>query len=423
MTVDWRETTVAPSGTHHLLGGEPLYTLRFTEVLKFHAPGLAPVRDETGAFHIDVGGAAAYDRRFVRAFGFYEGRAAVEGPDGWHHVMSDGGDAYRNRWSWCGNFQGGRCPARDTEGRYRHIRWDGTSVRSVLWRYAGDYRDGIAVVQGDDGLHTHVDLDGAVIHGRWFLDLDVFHKGFARARDGFGWMHVDRSGLPAYERRFAAVEPFYNGQARVERVDGGLEVIDERGGTAAELRPRAWPDRGRGGAPRILLVGLPGAGKSTVGEELSARLRIGVHRLDDYRRAIGDRTVAGDYLARAGFLRACTRPEPAVYEFSASGYHRVAVRQAFRELGAPLLTAWIDVPTETRRERLAQRGTSVPLPDWGIAPGAFDEQMEAKLRADFETGWWKEGPGWRSVRLDGRRPASVLVDQLVVMWNDLGGAP
>ena len=32
-----------------------------------------------------------------------------------------------------------------------------------------------------------------------------------------------------FRRRFAAVEPFYNGQARVERFDGGLEVIDPSG--------------------------------------------------------------------------------------------------------------------------------------------------------------------------------------------------
>jgi hypothetical protein len=84
-------------------------------------------------------------------------------------------------------------------------------------------------VQAADGRSTHVDLDGRMVNGRWFLDLDVFHKGFARARDDGGWTHVDTSGSPAYSRRFAAVEPFYNGQARVERFDGGLEVIDESG--------------------------------------------------------------------------------------------------------------------------------------------------------------------------------------------------
>jgi hypothetical protein len=33
------------------------------------------------------------------------------------------------------------------------------------------------------------------------------------------------------------VEPFYNGQARVERFDGALEVIDESGEPVLQLRP------------------------------------------------------------------------------------------------------------------------------------------------------------------------------------------
>ncbi len=65
----------------------------------------------------------------------------------------------------------------------------------------------------------------------------MFHKGLARARDDGGWMHIRPRGEPRYDRRFAAVEPFYNGQARVERHEGGLEVIDEDGRTLVELRP------------------------------------------------------------------------------------------------------------------------------------------------------------------------------------------
>ncbi len=49
-------------------------------------------------------------------------------------------------------------------------------------------------------------------------------------------MHIDGAGEPAYARRFAAVEPFYNGFARVELMDGSIEVIDESGGTVAVLR-------------------------------------------------------------------------------------------------------------------------------------------------------------------------------------------
>ena len=233
----WRDTEVSTCGTHHIRSGAPLYAERFDEVLKFHEPGLAAVRRGAEAWHIRMDGTAAYARRFRRTFGFYEGLAAASAPDGWRHIRPDGSDLHAARFAWCGNFQGERCAVCEFDGTYFHLIPEGISAYSARWRYAGDFRDGIAVVQSDDGRSTHIDPRGKPIHGGWFLDLDVFHKGCARARDEDGWMHVDVAGRPLYRRRFAAVEPFYNGQARVERFDGGLEVIDEAGARVVELRP------------------------------------------------------------------------------------------------------------------------------------------------------------------------------------------
>lgn len=235
--MSWKELRVSSDETHHLLNcGLPAYDKKFDEVLKFHEPGLAPVRIGKKAWHIDRQGQPAYERRFVRAFGFYEGLAAVVSSDGWHHIKPNGDDAYLPRYTWAGNFQGNRCTVRQPDGLYLHIDSQGEPAYGERWHYAGDFRDGIAVVQAADGRSTHIDADGRCLHGRWFIDLDVFHKGFARARDDGGWMHVNATGEPIYRRRFAAVEPFYNGQARVERFDGALEVIDEGGWTVMELR-------------------------------------------------------------------------------------------------------------------------------------------------------------------------------------------
>jgi hypothetical protein len=236
--MSWQLLMLAPDGSHHTTpSGAPAYSQRFDEVLKFHAPGLAPVIVGRQAWHIRPDGAAAYERRFTRTFGFYEGLAAVVGADGWCHITAQGQDAYVERHAWCGNFQGGRCTVRESSGTYLHITAGGHPAYAERWRYAGDHRDGIAVVQAADGRSSHIDREGRVLHGRWFIDLDVFHKGFARARDEDGWTHIDRRGRPAYARRFAAVEPFYNGQARVERFDGALDTIDESGVTVVELRP------------------------------------------------------------------------------------------------------------------------------------------------------------------------------------------
>lgn len=233
---EWMQTRVSPDSTHHVRQGEALYAARFTEVLPFHAPGLAAAKDASGAFHIDVMGRPAYARRFTRTFGFYEGLAAVEDGSGAYHVHPDATELTPERYAWCGNFQGGRCTVRMPHGMYLHLDREGRPAYPQRYNYAGDYRDGVAVVQDGDGLHLHIDADGHPLNGRRFLDLDVFHKGFARARDEGGWHHVDRRGEPLYAQRFAAVEPFYNGQARVGQEDGSLLVIDERGEPVRELR-------------------------------------------------------------------------------------------------------------------------------------------------------------------------------------------
>ena len=233
----WQESRVSAAGTHHILDETPLYAERFDEVLKFHEPGLAPVRRGGEAWHILCDGVAAYDRRFDRTFGFYEGNATVIASEGWHHIRPDGTDLYAERFDWCGNFQGQRCTVREAGGDYFHITPDGKPAYAIRWRYAGDFRDSVAVAQSENGRSTHIDQHGEPMHGVDFLDLDVFHKGRARACDEDGWTHIDVTGHPLYGRRFAAVEPFYNGQARVERFDGGFEIIDETGRSVTELRP------------------------------------------------------------------------------------------------------------------------------------------------------------------------------------------
>jgi len=221
-----------------------MYARRFFRVQKFHAPGLAPVLDQTGAYHILPTGEAAYSARFLHAWGFYEGRAAALDANGWGHILADGSNLYAPCFAWCGNFQGARCTVRTATGEYFHIAADGTPAYASRYRYAGDYRDGCAVVICPKiGLCTHIDAFGLPVHGRWFLDLDVFHKGLARARDSGGWFHVDRRGLAAYGQRYSEVEPFYNGTALARTMAGHRVLIDTNGCIALDLE-RERPARG-----------------------------------------------------------------------------------------------------------------------------------------------------------------------------------
>ncbi len=194
------------------------------------------VLDAWGAYHIDAEGRAIYSQRFIRTFGFYDGRAAVESKTGWHHILSDGSKLYPENYLWCGNFQQNYSCVKDHEGRFFHIFRDGKRAYSRSFKYAGDFRDGYAAVQDDLGLYTHIDFKGRELHGQKFLDLDVFHKGFARAKDSKGWVHINDHGLPAYPTRYKNIEPFYNGVARVETNNGALHLINERGQLISTLR-------------------------------------------------------------------------------------------------------------------------------------------------------------------------------------------
>lgn len=232
----WQMLEVSSDQTHHLIDKEPAYMTRFLFVLKFHEPGLAAVKDLTGAFHINALGEPAYSNRFLQTFGFYEARAAVQDISGWYHILSNGSELYSSRWAWCGNYQQGHCTVKDLTGNFFHIDLHGQKSYAQNFCYAGDFHDGYAVVQNNKGFHTHIDFKGSLLHGKWFTDLDVYHKGFARAKDNLGWFHIDCLGLPIYEERYKNVEPFYNGIARVETTLGGIYRITEKGDVLEVLR-------------------------------------------------------------------------------------------------------------------------------------------------------------------------------------------
>jgi hypothetical protein len=231
----YQHTRVAPCKTHHLIEGKPFYSSRFSQVMKYHTPGFAPVLDTTGAYHIDIEGQALYPERYTKTFGFYEDRAAVAEPKGWFHLTIVGKPLYTERYDWCGNFQEGRCTVRDKTGSYFHIDAEGKRVYTDAFVYAGDYRDGFAVVQASDGKQTHIDRVGKFSHSLWFDALDVFHKGYARAKKGAGWFHIDVDGKELYSERYLQVEPFYNGFAYAETFAEKRCLIDESGTIVKEL--------------------------------------------------------------------------------------------------------------------------------------------------------------------------------------------
>lgn len=227
--MNWEDIKVSEDNTHYLHKGAELFNKHFKEVLKFHSPGLAPVLDESGAYHIDTNGKPLYSERYLRTFGFYCNRAAVIRSEEWFHIKSNGERAYSDSFAWIGNFQENLCPVRDYDNNYYHIDLYGSRIYKENHLYSGDYKDGIACIKSSDGFFRHINTKGELINNMMFLDLGVFHKNYATARDQNGWHHIDKSGKELYTQRYSAIEPFYNGFALVTDFQMKKSIIDERG--------------------------------------------------------------------------------------------------------------------------------------------------------------------------------------------------
>jgi hypothetical protein len=228
--MNWKDIKVSADNTQFLLKGEPIFNKKFIEVLKFHEPGLAPVLDENGAYHIDSKGIPLYIERYQRTFGFYCCRAAVINNNSWFHITENGKRAYNESYAWTGNYQENICTVRDFENHYFHIDLDGNRLCSENYLYAGDFKDGFSCVKKSNGYYIHIDTKGQKLHKKEFLDLGIFHKNFATAKDENGWHHIDKLGNELYSERYESIEPFYNGFALVTYFDSSKIIIDENGG-------------------------------------------------------------------------------------------------------------------------------------------------------------------------------------------------
>lgn len=227
--MNWQDIKVSSDNTHFLFEGKQIFGKQFIEVLKFHSPGIAPVLDRSGAYHIDTSGNELYSNRYSRTFGYYCNRASVIDYNLWFHINEKGDRVYYDYYMWTGNYQENLCTVRDSDNNYFHIDLDGNRIYTDNYIYCGDYKDGIACVKTANGLFRHIDNKGNFLNDKSFLDLGIFHKNIATAMDKDGWFHIDKYGNEIYRHRFMNVEPFYNGFALVTQFDKSKIIIDEQG--------------------------------------------------------------------------------------------------------------------------------------------------------------------------------------------------
>lgn len=213
--------------THHLLDGKPLYDTRYTRVMSFH-DNIAPVELDDTAFFINIDNQKLFNRTFVKAYGFYEGMSAVCDKNGWFHIDTNGSEVYAHRYAWVGNFQENLCVVRDHDNNYFHITRNGECLYNMNYSYTGDFKYSIAVVINKEGKATHINSKGDTFHNKYFEELDIFHKGFAIAKDSRGYFHINKNGDELYSDRYQKLEPFYNGVALATSYQNQKVIIDEK---------------------------------------------------------------------------------------------------------------------------------------------------------------------------------------------------
>jgi hypothetical protein len=233
--MNWKEIEVNCGSTAFEYNGSALWNKTFKSVLKFHEPGLAPVLDDSGWYHIGIDGNPIYSQRYNKVFGYYFGRAAVVLNNKWFHIDIHGNRISTQSYAWTGNFQQKICVVRDFKNQYFHIDLDGSRIYSDNYIYCGDFKDGFASVKLSNGLYKHINTNGRFLNDKAFLDLGVFHKNFATAKDKDGWYHIDMDGNEIYQKRFQSIEPFYNGYALVTEFEGNKIIINEIGEIVAHI--------------------------------------------------------------------------------------------------------------------------------------------------------------------------------------------
>ena len=227
--MNWQDIEVSLNRKNFTYKGKTLFKEDFTEVLEFQDPGIAAVKNQNGWFHIMMNGQPISFNFYERAFGFYYNRAAVIENNLAYHIGIDGLAAYDERYLWCGNFQEHISVVKNLASQYFHIDLNGNPLYKEKFSYAGDFKEGIACVCSANGNYTHIKPNGEFLHDKWFRLLDVYHKGYARAKDEKGWFHVDRNGDEIYQKRYSLIEPFYNGFAFCVTLNNKQIILSEFG--------------------------------------------------------------------------------------------------------------------------------------------------------------------------------------------------
>ena len=196
-----------------------------------------------------------------------------------------------------------------------------------------------------------------------------------RLRDGRGLTRRELARKSGVSERFLADLEGGVGNISVARLH---EVARALGSSAAEVLVAAQPDRED--RRLVALVGLRGAGKSTIGKALGARLRVPFVELDALVERDAGLSLSAIFslhgeayyrrLAREVMTRYLAETDAAVM---ATGGGVVTDREAFKLLMKRARTVWLQATPEDHWKRVLEQGD--------VRPGAASPHAQEELRA------------------------------------------
>ena len=196
-----------------------------------------------------------------------------------------------------------------------------------------------------------------------------------RLRDGRGLTRRQLAKKSGVSERFLADLESGVGNISVARLH---EVARALGSSAAEVLVSAQPERED--RRLVALVGLRGAGKSTIGKALGARLKIPFVELDALVEKQAGLSLSALFslhgeayyrrLAREVMTRFLSETDAAVM---ATGGGIVTDREAFKLLARRARTVWLQATPEDHWKRVLEQGD--------VRPGAASPHAQEELRA------------------------------------------
>jgi len=157
---------------------------------------------------------------------------------------------------------------------------------------------------------------------------------------------------------------------------------------------------------KILIIGTPGSGKTTLATVLSRDTGFPYTSIDECRICYSDGTVAGEERAWDHFLVECRRPVPEILEFSGMGPHVEEVRDNLLLSKIPVLVIWLVLPHNTCIGRARKRKKEIPYP----FPWAPLEYSLPLIEDGIDIAWgiiWDTEPDFRAVRQEFSGTSSV----------------